>query len=183
MTNVSTLLTLVVVNIGLSLVIAVLFKNKQVQQLLNDLVSLLLGPAYLLTLLQSVVGKKIEFSEVVTKGFSFVLEYFVLSILISLALFGSFIALVIPFFFVLPRLVLAPYYLIDQKLDPVEAFKASWNQTKGHSAKVWGIIGVNILMALLVLTIIGIPVAIYLIFMYSAASTILYKYIVKQSKA
>jgi hypothetical protein len=100
-----------------------------------------------------------------------------LTILITLSLIVSFLLLVIPFFFVLPRLTLAEYFLVDKNMGVIEAYKASWNATKGHSLKVWGIYGAGILMALLCVTVIGIPVAFYLLIMYSAAFAVLYEFL------
>lgn len=61
----------------------------------------------------------------------------------------------------------------------LDAYKASWAATRGHAMKVWGIAGVNCLMLLPVITIIGIPVSLYLLFMYSAANAVLYAYPLK----
>jgi hypothetical protein len=65
-------------------------------------------------------------------------------------------------------------------MDILDSIRASWDKTNGHVGKVYGIVGVNILMALLVITIIGIPVAIYLLVAYSAAFAYLYRYIVRK---
>ncbi len=107
---------------------------------------------------------------------------FLLGIVSGLVLVASFIALIIPFFIVAPRIALSPYFLIDKNMGPIEALKASWAITQGHAGKVWGIIGANIAFALLILTLIGIPVAIYLLFMYSAALAVLYEFLNKQPK-
>ncbi len=91
----------------------------------------------------------------------------------------SFALLIIPFFIVAPRIFLAALYLIDKNMGPVESIKASWNDTRGHLGKIYGIFGVLILMALPIFTLIGIPVSLYLFFMYQASSAILYLYIQK----
>lgn len=100
-----------------------------------------------------------------------------LNIITSIALMVSLLALIIPFFFVYPRLALASYFLIDKNMGPLEAFKASWRATKGNTGKIWGILGVNFLMGLLMITIIGIPFAIYFLIMYSGAYAVLYEMI------
>ena len=68
--------------------------------------------------------------------------------------------------------------MLDQDLGVVEAFKASWHQSKDHVAKVYGIIGAEIVMAILCFVIIGI----YFLLMYAAANAVLY-YFVKGSKS
>lgn len=103
-----------------------------------------------------------------------------LNILVSIILFVSFIAFIVPFFFVLPRLMMASLYVIDGGMGVMEAIKASWNDSKGNVGKVYGIIGANIVFALIAVTIIGIPVAIFLLVAYSAAYPLLYKYITSQ---
>lgn len=100
-----------------------------------------------------------------------------LQILVSFAAFVSLLALIVPFFFVYPRLSLATYFLVDKNMGVLDAFTASWRATQGNVGKVWGIIGASFLMGLLMLTLIGIPVAIYLLVMYSAANAVLYVYL------
>ena len=79
----------------------------------------------------------------------------------------------------LPRLTLVNYFLVDKGLEPMEAFKASWHATEGHAMQAWGIILANVAMALLMVTIVGIPFAFYFLFMYSAAFAVFYKYVTK----
>jgi hypothetical protein len=59
----------------------------------------------------------------------------------------------------------------------MDAYKASWAETKGYAINIWGIIAVNILFALLIVTIIGIPFSIYFLIMYSAAFAVFYLYL------
>jgi hypothetical protein len=148
-------------------------------QLINLAVTGLIGSAYVLTVLAGARGKTIEVGDALRIGSDFIVKYVLLSILVSLSLVVSFILFVVPFFFVLPRLALAPYFLIDQKLGVIEAYKASWNTTRGHSAKVWGIIGVSILMSLPVITIIGILLTVYWLVLYAAALALLYMHLTK----
>ena len=66
------------------------------------------------------------------------------------------------------------YFLIDQNLGAVDAVKASWNNTKGHAGKVWGITLLSIGMAILIIVLIGV----YFLLMYSAAMALLYTYVI-----
>lgn len=148
-------------------------------QLASFAISCYLSAAMTTAYVQSVRGHKITLGETLNKALSLWLK-FILAILATLILVVlSLVALIIPFFFVLPRLALIYYFVADKNMGPIQAVKASWKATKGHSAKVWGIYGVNLLMVLLLITIIGIPVAIYLIFMYSAAVAVLYEFVTK----
>jgi predicted lipid-binding transport protein (Tim44 family) len=64
--------------------------------------------------------------------------------------------------------------MIDKDMGVLEAYKASWHATKGHLGKLWGILGVGLLMALPAVTIIGIVATVYLFFMYSAVGALFY---------
>ncbi len=183
LTNIGTLALLFLTYIVAVIVFAILFNNSSLEDMLANIVSIILGPIFTLVLLQGIDGKKIAFTDAIKRGLPLLVQYFLVSILVGLALIGSLLALLIPFVFVLPRLILAEYYVVDKKMDAIAAFKASWNETKGHSTKVWGVIGASIVMLLPIFTIIGIPVAIFLIIMYSAAFGILYRYITSHKSA
>ncbi len=122
----------------------------------------------------------LSLGETLNKSLPLLLKMIGLSILVGLSLVVSFLLLIIPFLIVLPRLTLAPYFLVDKNMGILEAYKTSWSASKGYSTKVWGIIGVSILMAMIMLTLIGIPVAIYLLIMYGASMAVLYEFINKQ---
>ena len=176
--NLWTLVYIALLALVVNIAATALFK-----QSLGNLVSFLIGgletAATTLVFLAGVKGRKIEVMDAVKEAVPFWLRMLLLNLIIVFALIGSFLLFVIPFFFVLPRLLLANYFLVDKKMDPVDAFKASWHATKGNSGKAWGIIGVNFAMCLLLLTIIGIPFAIYFLIMYSAAFVVLYSYLIK----
>lgn len=145
--------------------------------LINSIISVALAGA----VLASVDRKKISFSESFTRLEPMVyVNAVVNNILVSIIAALSFFALIVPFFFIVPRLVLCQYFIIEKKLDPIEAIRASWNATNGQLGKVYGIFGVSLLFCLLIITIIGIPVAIYLLVAYSAAFALLYKYLDKK---
>lgn len=88
--------------------------------------------------------------------------------------------LLIPFAIVAPKLSLSLMYAVDKDMTFQEALATSWKNTRGHFGKIYGIIGVSMLIGLIAITIIGIPVAIYLGIMYGAAMSILYIFIDNQ---
>ena len=153
--------------------------------------------------LASVRRKKISFSQSLEAlNFKRYLNFLGTQILTFLAIIISLLALVIPFFFIMPRLVLASFFVVDQDMGPVEAIKASWNTTKGAVGAVYGILGASIFyfiapiivaFALLLLLgaahlvwlgalfmVAGIIMGIYLLVCYSLASPILYEFLQKQ---
>lgn len=180
--NIGPILLIIGLNILLSLALGSITgkrdSNMNPLQLVSDLVSVWFAAAMTITILASVRGKKVLLGESLKKAWDVYFNYLILSVLTILALGVSLLLLVVPFFFVLPRLVLAPYYLVDKNLGPIEALKASWNNSQGHSAKAWGIIGASILMALLIIVLVGI----YFLVMYSAAFAVLYLFVNKSAK-
>lgn len=180
-------LLLILLSFAASFVLSMAGGNDTASAIYNiaQLVSLLIGVFLSVTAtiiqLRNVASQKIRLGQALSESGE---RFFAMlgSMIISMfLLFGSFILFVIPFFFVLPRLALTPYYVVAQNLGPLAAIKASWSKTAGHSGKVWGLIGVAFLFSLLMITIIGIPFAAYLLFMYSSAYALLYSWIEKAS--
>ena len=153
--------------------------NNIVINVASTLLQALLSVALARVLLASVRGRKLGFGNSLSMSLRLFLEMLALNILTGLAIVISLLLFIIPFFFVAPRLVLVNYYLVDQNTGIFGAWQASWNATKGHVLKVYGIAGVAILMSLVILTILGIPIALYLLLMYSASTAILYEYVRK----
>lgn len=147
-----------------------------VSQLIGVIIGIITSVAMTLLVLAGVRKQKMGFNESLQQSTPFFINYFLLSIVQAIIITGSLLLFVIPFFFVLPRVMLSEYYLIDKNMGPIEALKASWNETKGYSGKVWGVIGATFLMAIAIIIIIGIP----LIVLYSAAPAILYFFIRSQ---
>ncbi len=144
------------------------------------LIGSLMQVAIALLVIAGVRRQRLSLGETLNKSLPLFLKIIGLNILLFVSYAVSLLLLIIPFFFVLPRLTLATYFLVDKKMGVIEAYKASWASTKGHSGKIWGIIGVSFLMALLMITVISIPVAIYFLLMYSAAFGVLYEFLNKQ---
>ena len=183
LTNWGTILWVLLVAFVISLVISGLGGQDvhSGQYMISEILSILVG-AYAssvtaIVLLKSAKREKIGFGDALSKATHYYWAMLAATLLMSILLGASMLLLIIPFFFVVPRLTLTPYFLIDNDLGPIEALKASWNETKGHSGKVWGIVGATLVFALLMLTIIGIPFALYFIFMYTAATPLLYYWI------
>lgn len=152
---------------------------KQPGRLVAILIGPIFGAALILVLLGGVRNQRVSIGQALSQALPLWLRMIGLEILVYLSMVVSFVLLVIPFFFVMPRLILSYYFLVDQRQGVIEAYKSSWAATKGNVGKVYGIIGAGIAMALLMITIIGIPFAIYFLVMYSAAAVVLYEFITK----
>jgi hypothetical protein len=172
----------VVVSIAISLLDRLHSLDASTRGLLA-VVSYLLAPLFAAILakvtIASVRRRQVGFSEAFSQGVPYWLNAIVLSILVGITEVVSFVLLIIPFFFVWPRLSLATYFLVDKDLGPLEAYKASWEATKGYALFIYGILGAQIAMGLLAVTVIGIPFAIYFLIMYGAAHAVLYEVIGK----
>lgn len=142
----------------------------------------LTGSAFVLTYLAGVRGQRLTTGDAFNKAMNFWLRMIGLILLLGVSYVISILLLVIPFFFVFPRLSLATYFLIDHDMGVMEAYKASWEATKGNAGKIYGIVGATILMVLLAFTIIGIPFFIYFVIMYGAAYAVLYEFLGKSVK-
>jgi hypothetical protein len=142
----------------------------------TTIVSLYFSYALAFAYLSGARGKKISFNEIHESLKNNALNYVIFNILISLILAGSFLLFIIPLFIVWPRTSLWMYALIDGAENPI---KKSWELTKGHIGKIYGIVGAQLLVLLLVFTIVGIPFVIYWFFMFATANALLYKHLNK----
>lgn len=169
----------------ISWVIAILLnsvvKNVIASDLIDEIFSLAIGAfiqsCFIFMYFNSLKDKHFELKDVMDYGFRTLPKMFVLIFVMDILLIVSFILLVIPFLIILPRVYLAPYFLVQDNLSASEALGFSWNLTKGHSKEVYGIIGLDLLIALLFLTIIGIPFAIYFLIINSGSFAYLTMYI------
>lgn len=149
-----------------------------VSSLISAYVSLLLY----YTLLKGTRGEKVALGQTLDISGQY-FKYLLNSIVSGFLVVLSFALLIVPGIFVMPRLALSGLFVIDQKLGPIEAIKASWEATRGHIGMIWGIIGAEIAFALLMITIIGIPFALYFLFMYLGATPIAYRYLTRNEQA
>lgn len=182
--SISTFILLFILDIAVAIIPSLVEEKSMVFYVLNILTGILgvwFGSATIVALLASAKQRSISLNESLQSGLAMFGNYFLQSLLIGLIAIVSVLCLVVPAFIILPRLALAQFYLFDAKLSIVESLKASWHATRGHVSKIWGIFGITILMAVLFVTIVGIPVAFYLLFMYSAAYAVLYVWLQKHS--
>lgn len=179
--NVWPLVSLWLINLVISFVVELALKR--IGEIIALIVGSLLTAAILLVLITGVRGRHMSIGEALSEALPLWLKMIGLLILVTVSIFVSTLLLIVPLFFVLPRLVLSYYFLVDKRMGVIEAYKASWATTKGNAVKVWGIVGAWIAMALLMITIIGIPFAIYFLLMYSAVLAVLYEFLTKSGAA
>ena len=115
--------------------------------ILGGICTLIAEPALIKTQLISAKDEKIGFTPALKSGLPFVWRMLGLQIMMILICGIALLLLVIPFFFVLPRIVLAPYYMVDRNMGVIAALKASaaeYKKVKG----VWGLLGVQFLFSI-----------------------------------
>ena len=159
MTNLVTLVVCYVAFLAVSLVLhGVLdgFRDNQISQLIN----LLLAPFYTIVLYYVLLldcrGQRVSIGQAFGKLSPMLyLKMLGLMVVMYFIFFVSVLLLVVPFFFIFPRIILAPYYLLDQNLGIVDSLSAAWKGSAGNVGKIWGIIGAAIVMCLPTLTFIG----------------------------
>lgn len=147
-------------------------------EIASTVIGVLASVALALVLFAGVNGDQMSLGESIKISLSWrSFKYFINTILLVFIAIGSLLLFIIPFFFIFPRVALAPYFVALDNLGPVEAISASWNATKGHIGKIYGLVGVTIVFGLLCLILIGI----YFTIMYAAAFVILFAFIKRGS--
>ena len=130
------------------------------------------APAY--ALLTGAKEKHITVGEALSGAKPYFWRYLGLSIILTIIFTISTILFVVPFFFMLRRYMLAPYYLIDKNLGIREALHQSAVDSRKYSSYIWGVIGVEFLLGILC----AVPVlGVVLRIMYGAAPAIRYQQI------
>lgn len=96
--------------------------------------------------LSFVDGKKPKFSDLFILNWRQLLNYILGSFLVGLTVLGGMILLIVPGIIFALKLQYTTYLIVDKNIGPIEAYKKSWQMTKGQ---VWHLF-------LLALTFIGI---------------------------
>lgn len=181
--NIFPLLGLIVLFIGVSFATSIILSSMGVkdtsplQSVVDIIVSSALTVSFTLLILSSIRGQKMGFGASVKGSLSVLtLKMILLTILTGIIAVVSFLLLIVPFFIVVPRISLAPYFLVDKNMGVWESVKASWNATSGSLGKLWGVIGVSILFGIAIVVLVGI----YLSIMYAASFGLLYTYLSKK---
>lgn len=180
--NVSTYLLVVIGSFGilfaLGLILQMIFGRKvgvYIYDVVSYLIVIWVTIALVNVYLASVRGKSIELEESIKTTASLWGRMLLLQVLIWLTIIGGLILLIVPGIIFQLRLSLATYYLVDKDMSVMEAYKASWEVTKGNLGKIWGLVGVKLLFYLLWFVLIGI----YLTIMYTTVFAYLYEYLEK----
>lgn len=128
------------------------------------------------TYLQSAKGRVVGLQEAFRKGLPFLPRLLGLSVVTALMVIGGFLLFIVPGIIMLRRYYLAPYYLIDHDLSIPAALIRSANESKLASGAVYGLIGVQILIAFAsVIPLIGTYINMVLQILFAAAPAVRYE--------
>lgn len=98
--------------------------------------------------LSLIAGKKLTVSEFMQFSLKKLLLLVVLSVLLGLIIFGSLLLLIIPAIWTIAWFAQSSYALVDKDLGPIESLKESKRISQNHKSKVWGLIGISLLISI-----------------------------------
>jgi hypothetical protein len=112
--------------------------------------SALLGPGLVVLQLKAVRGEtNVDPMAAFMEGLKYFWRFLGLGIVIAVLIIVSLILFIFPVFYTFPRVILAPYFLIDKDLSISESLRAS-KQAYEKYRQLWGVIGVWILVLVVV---------------------------------
>jgi len=104
-----------------------------------------------------------------------------LFIVVSIIIVFGLILFIVPGLFAMQRLLLAPYYLVDQNIGIREAIRRSWRAGKQFSEPIWGVVGIIIGINIISwVPFVGWIMSLILTIMYLNAPTLRYIQVTKK---
>lgn len=98
--------------------------------------------------LASAEGKEISLGDLLRTSVSKLLPALALAILAGLAILIGLLLLIVPGLVLLTWFIFAMYILVDKGTGPIESLKQSRELARGNAGKIWGVIGVSILVSI-----------------------------------
>src|ERR1039458_3224534 len=116
--NLGTIVVLLLLTIVAGVAFNLVFKT--LGEVIGFIATALFSASTTIAYLASVKGEHISIGQALSQGLTFWVRIFFLNLLVALSVMVSALLLIIPLFFVMPRLALASYFLIDQDLGMVD---------------------------------------------------------------
>lgn len=90
------------------------------------------------------------------------LNYLILRVLVEILVIIGLIFLIIPGIVISIRLSMAPFLLIDKKMNPIDAIKKSWEITKGYGLEIFAyrIVSIFIILSGIICLLVGLLIAV-----------------------
>ena len=114
---------------------------------LISLVSLVLLPYLARYELSLAKGKAVRASELLKPDFRLYVDLILALILGGLVMIGGALPLLIPLIWVIPAVSLLIFVVVDQDMGPWIALKESFRLSQDNKSKIWGMLGVSLLLA------------------------------------
>lgn len=118
-------------------------KNGGVLSAVGGLWILLAYPGIIYLVTQAIQGNTVGAAEAFKKGLRRFFPFLGMAIMAGVAISIGFLVFIIPGLILFRAFYLAPYYLVDQNMGPIQALNQSARDSKPVSAWVWGVIGVT----------------------------------------
>ena len=123
-------------------------------------------PALFVVQLQSVRGHVIQPMVAFRKGLKHFWRFYGVTILQLIILTLAFVALIVPYFFMLRRYILVQYYVIDRNMGVMDALRLCATDSLTYRSPLWGLVGVTVLLSLaggipIISLVIWIPTLLY----------------------
>jgi hypothetical protein len=144
-------------------------------------------PGFLILQIRAVHGEHAEAMECFKRGLHRFIPYIGMSLLAALLIILGSFALIVPGLILARGFYLAQYYVVDDKIDMVDALRKSFNDSRPNAGWIWGLIGVTVIFGVLGSLLGRLPVAGYLLslitsYIYIFAPAIRYAEIAKDFK-
>jgi len=145
------------------------YYGNQSQQLRFDFVSYLFSLAYMFLIylpvnygvayayLKAVKGEKVKATDIF-KSFDNFWNVVLGNLLTGAIIAFGIVLFILPGLYFLSRLLFVPYYLVDKKMEAIDAIKTSWENTKGYSPRIFSILLLGIPVGILGLLCLGVGV-------------------------
>lgn len=105
-------------------------------------------PAIVVLQLRGARNKATTVNEAYTQGFRHIWQVLGTLLLSGVLILLGFICLIVPGLILLRRYALAPYYVVDKKMDVGQAMKRSWEDSNHAAGYIWGTIGVVLVISI-----------------------------------
>ena len=155
--------------------------------LVAGLWSILTFPGFIYMQTKAVQGKEVGVMESFQKGLPRLLPLIGMMLVAAMLILLGLIAFIVPGLILIRGFYLAPYYVIDQQLGPIQALKRSYRETTPVSAWVWGAIGVELVFGIVAsilgkIAVVGYLLSVAASYPYIFGSALRYGEVVKKIK-
>jgi hypothetical protein len=149
------------------------------------LVFLLALPTYGLAIADN---RRISIAEFMKFNFKKYIAYFAAMVLTLLIVGVSLLLFIVPAIWTIAWFCLAGYAVVDTNKGPIEALRASKRLAQAHLSKIWGLIGVSVLLAvpaalLTFVPYVGDAMSQFFVVLSYGALALLYRWLQKHSRA